>query len=138
MVNISCCCCSKKKYVIYITGSLEHKRRFCEAVFNLKLKDISFSENMVTFNGTNLILLVIANEENLEDVHKMHMKMANAVIALSNNDKLPETGKKTLFVKMNGHSHLESDNNLIIRSVDNEEFNEAKKGVKELIKLLKD
>ncbi|KAM0680541.1 hypothetical protein GINT2_001229 [Glugoides intestinalis] len=137
MVNISCCC-SKKKYVIYITGSLEHKRRFCEAVFNIKLKDISFSENMVTFNGTNLILLVIANEENLEDVHKMHMKMANAVIALSTTNKLPNTEKKTLFVKMNGHSNLEGDNNVIVRSVENESFSEVKKGVKELIKLLKD
>ncbi|ELA41727.1 uncharacterized protein VICG_01231 [Vittaforma corneae ATCC 50505] len=137
MSNPLNCCCPNQKYTIYITGSMEDKRIFCEKVFNIKLRDISFSENLVHFNGTSLILLVIANEGDLRDVHQMHMKMANAVILLRDRDENVETDKKTLFVRMNGKSQLESENNLIVRSVIKGSYEDARDGVKELTKLIK-
>lgn len=116
---------------------MEDKKIFCEKVFNIKLRDISFSENLVHFNGASLILLVIANEEDLKDVHQMHMKMANAVIMLRDRDENLESDKKVLFVRMNGKSQLESENNLIVRSVIKGSYEDVKEGVRELTKLIK-
>lgn len=67
----------------------------------------------------------------------MHMKMANAIIALRDGDSVPDSDKKMLLVRMNGQSKMESENNVIVKSVVNDSFEEAKKGVKELTKIIK-
>lgn len=116
---------------------MESKKTFCSNVFGIRLKDISFSETLVRFNGTSLILLVMSSEEELTDVHEMHMRMANGIIMLRNSDEIPRTDKKTLFVRMNGSTQLESDGNLVVRSVVNGSYEEAKDGVKKLTALIK-
>jgi hypothetical protein len=131
------CCCPTQKYTVYVSGSFNDKKLFYQKVFKTEIKDISFSEHFVRFNGTSLILLMISNEENLGDVHKMHMERSNAIIMLRNSDEGIDRNKNTLFIRMNGKSHLESENNVIIRSVINGSFEDAKDGVKALTRLIK-
>lgn len=131
------CCCPSRKYTLYITGSMEDKKAFCQNIFGLKLKDISFSENLVRFNGVSLILLVISSEEELKDVHQMHMRMANGIVMLRRSDEAPRGEKKVLFVRMNGRTQLESENNTIVCSVVDGAYSEAKKAMKEFTGLIK-
>lgn len=137
MFNIFDCCCSSQRYVVYVTGSVENKKIFYEKVFNKKLKDLSFSETLVTYNCTNLILLTINNEKDVKDVHEMHMKMANGIIILEDRDEEMTATKPTLFVKMNGRSRIEKEKNLIVCSVENDKFDESRRGVKKLTNMIK-
>lgn len=137
MRSLISCCYPSQKYTIYISGSYSDKKVFCKKVFDLDLLDIAFSESMVRFNGTSLILLTIANEQEINEVHQMHIKRSNGVIFLRDTDEIVDKNCKSLFVRMNGKSQLESENNTIVRSVTLGSYEDAKDGVKSLIRLIK-
>lgn len=116
---------------------MKDKQAFCENVFKIRLRDTSFFEKTVSSNGLSLILYVISNEEDLKDMHQMHMKMANAIIMLRKGDENHDVDKPTLFIRLGGKSQLENDGNLVVRSLVGDSYGDARDGVKELTKLIK-
>jgi hypothetical protein len=136
-MSIFDCCCQDKKYVIYINGSDEDKELFLNKVFGLKLKDISFSEYKVTVDGAIIYLQALRNQKEMISVHDMHTNMANGVIFLQNHDQKVDSNKKALVIFMNGKTRLENEGNMIVSSVVNQNFEDAKKGVNALVKMIK-
>lgn len=137
MMSIFDCCCGGQKYIVFLTGSKEDKVVFCEKMFSIKLKDISFSEYEFRFGGTNIILQVLENDEELKEVHDMHIKMANGVIYLKRKDEPVRTGKNAFVVFLNGRSKQESEGNIIVSSVVDGSYDECRDGLKKFVKMIK-
>jgi hypothetical protein len=123
--------------VIYLTGSYKNKELFMFQVFGIKIKDSSFSEYKTTVEGSTVYVQLLKDENGLDSVHDMHMNMANGIIFLKENDQKIKTNKKVLFVLMNGKSEIESDENLLVSSIVDNSFEESRKGVDDLVKLIK-
>lgn len=137
MMSIFDCCCGGQKYIVFLTGPKEDKAMFCEKMFGIKLKDISFSEYELRFGGANLILQVLENDQELREVHDMHMKMANGVIYLKRKDGPVHTDKSALVVFLNGRSKQESEGNVVVSSVTEDSYADCKDGLKKLVKMIK-
>lgn len=130
-------CCGNQKFVIYVTGTNESKELFMSQVFGIKLKDLSFCEYTTTIEGSIVFIQVLRNENELNSVHDMHMNMANGVIFLKEQDEKLKTTKKALFVLMSGKSRIESEANVLVSSVVDGNFDDCKKSVNGLVKMIK-
>lgn len=137
MMSVFDCCCGGQKYIVFLTGSKRDKAEFCEKMFGIELKDISFSEYELRFGGANLILQVLENDEELKEVHDMHMKMANGVIYLRRKDEPVHTNKNALVVYLDSASKQESEGNIVVSYVVNDSYADCKDGLKKLVKMIK-
>lgn len=135
------CCpptfCQGANHIIFLIGKKEHKAAFLKNVLEIDTKEKAFTEYKTKYKSTPLIVQSCEVDANLKELNELHSKMACGVVYLSEEDKPYECDNNMLFVLVNGKSRQESDERVIVASVQHDSYDDCKKGFGRLVDNLK-
>lgn len=119
-------CVGTSQKTIFLYGNKKYKDPFLEHVLGITPTNKTFYEYEYKKSAKRIRIQTCELGNGLDEVKEMHSKVADGVIYLSITDKIQRVEKPTLFVLMDQRSKQTTEDNLIVTSVLNGEYHDAR------------